>query len=86
MRIPSLESVTGEQTKLSTEGFPVIFHEGPFSSWNYISLADFMYRLRARSPMFAFGWLAVAWEWFERTLAALGLSLDAVILWFHGMI
>ena len=36
--------------------------------------------------MFDFGWLAVAWELLERTLAALGLAFDAVILWFHGMI
>ena len=36
--------------------------------------------------MFAFGWLVVAWEWLERTLGALGLSFDAVVLWFHGMI
>ena len=25
--------------------------------------------------MFALGWLTVAWEWLERTLGALGLSL-----------
>ena len=30
--------------------------------------------------MFAFGWLAVAWEWLERTLGVLGFSFDAVIL------
>ena len=31
-----VESVPGEHTQLFTEGFPVIFHEGPFSSWNHI--------------------------------------------------
>ena len=30
----SVESVAEEHTQLFTEGFPVIFHEGPFSSWN----------------------------------------------------
>ena len=30
--------------------------------------------------MFAFGWLAVAWEWLETTLGVLGLSFDSVIL------
>ena len=49
-------------------------------------LADFMCRFRTGSRMFAVEWLAVAWKWLEKTLAALGLSLDAVILWFHGMI
>ena len=29
--------------------------------------------------MFAFGGLAVAWEWLERTFGVLGLSFDAVI-------
>ena len=29
-----LESVSGEHAQLFTEGFPIIFHEGPFSSWN----------------------------------------------------
>ena len=31
---PSAESVAGEHTQLFTEAFPVISHEGPFSSWN----------------------------------------------------
>ena len=34
LKNPSVESVAGEHTQLLTEGFPVIFHEGPFSSWN----------------------------------------------------
>ena len=34
LKNPSVESVLGEHTQLFTEGFPVIFHEGPFSSWN----------------------------------------------------
>ena len=36
LKNPSVESVAGEQTQLFTEGFPVIFHEGPFSSWNHL--------------------------------------------------
>ena len=83
---PSIESVAGEHTQLYTEGFPIIFHEGLFSSWNHIFLADFMCRCRTRSRMFAFGWLTVAWEWLERTLGALGLRFGSVISWFHGMI
>ena len=43
-----------------TEGFPVIFHEGLFLPGITDFLADFMCRLRTRSRMFAFGWLAVA--------------------------
>ena len=80
MKIPSVESVAGEHTQLFTEGFPVIFHEGPFSSWNRLFSSELVCRFRTRSQMFAFGWLAVAWEWLERTLAALGLSFDSVIL------
>ena len=34
LKNPYVESVAGEHTQLFTEGFPVIFHEGPFSSWN----------------------------------------------------
>ena len=34
--------------------------------------------------MFAFGWLAVAWECLERTLGVLELSFRAVILWFKA--
>ena len=34
LKNPSVESVAEEHTQLFTEGFPVIFHEGPFSSWN----------------------------------------------------
>ena len=30
---PSVESVAGEHTQLFTEGCPIIFHAGPFSSW-----------------------------------------------------
>ena len=33
LRNPSVESVPGEHTQLFTEGFPVLFHEGLFSSW-----------------------------------------------------
>ena len=36
LKIPSVESVAGEHTQLFTEGVPVIFHEGLFSSWNRI--------------------------------------------------
>ena len=43
-------------------------------------LADFMCRVRTRSRMFAFGWLAVAREWLETTVGntVLGLSFDSV--------
>ena len=33
LKNPSVESVAGEHTQLFTEGFPVIFHKGLFSSW-----------------------------------------------------
>ena len=33
MKNPSVESVAGEHTQLFTEGFPIIFHDRPFSSW-----------------------------------------------------
>ena len=36
--------------------------------------------------MVACGGVAVAWEWLERTLGVLGLSFDAVILGFYGLI
>ena len=49
-------------------------------------LADFMCRFRTRSPMFACGGLAVAWEWLETTLGVLGLWFGSAISWFHGMI
>ena len=62
LKNPSVESVTGEHAQLFTEGFPVIFHEGPLSSWNRLFLADFMCRFRTRSPMFACEGLVVAWE------------------------
>ena len=80
---PSVESVVGEHTQPSTEGFPIFFHEGPLSSWNpgiTYDLADFKCRFRTRSRMFAFGWLALAWEWLETTLGVLWLSFDGVIL------
>ena len=79
LKNPSVESVLGEHTQLFTEGFPVIFHEGLFSSWKRFFLADFKCRFRTRSPMFAFGWLVVAWECLERTFGVLGLSVPAVI-------
>ena len=75
-----MESVAGDHTQLSTEGLPVIFHEGPFLPGITNSLADFMCRFRTRSRMFAFAWLAVAWELLEITFGALGLSIDGVIL------
>ena len=48
--------------------------------------ADFMCRCRTRSRKFACGELAVAWEWLETTLGVLGLSFDAAILCFHGIV
>ena len=60
LKNPLVESVASDHTQLFTEGFPAIFHEGLFSSWNYIFLVDFICRFRAWSRMFAFGWLAVA--------------------------
>ena len=86
MKNPSVASVAGEHTQLSPKDFPLALTRARFLPGIVYFLADFMCRFRTRSRMFAFGWLAVAWEWLERTLAALGLSFDAVILWFHGMI
>ena len=34
--------------------------------------------------MFAFGWLALAWEWLEATLGVLGFSFDGVIMTRSG--
>ena len=73
LKNPSVESVAGEHAQLSTEGFPVILHEGPFLPGIAYFHADFMCRFRTRSRKFAFGWLASTWEWVERTLDALGL-------------
>ena len=73
LKNPSVESVAGEHTQLFTEGFPIIFHEGPFPSWNRLFLADFRCRFRTRSRLLALGRLTVAWEWLERTLGVLGL-------------
>ena len=36
LNTPSVESVPGEQAQLFTEGFPIIFHEALFSSWNHM--------------------------------------------------
>ena len=59
-----------------------IFHEGPFSSRIYMFLNNFMCRLQYRSQLLAYGALVVlvAWEWLERTVGVLGLSLDAAFL------
>ena len=70
----------------SPKDFQLFFTRVRFLPGITYFLADSMCRFRTRSRMFAFGWLEVAWEWLERTLAALGLSFDAVIFWFHGMI
>ena len=35
LKNPLVESVVGDHTQLSTEGFLAIFYEGPLSSWNY---------------------------------------------------
>ena len=80
LKNPFVESVAGDHTQLFTEGFPVIFHEGSFFPGIIYFLADFMFRFRTRSRMFAFVWLAVAREWLETTLDVLGLSFDGVIL------
>ena len=79
LKNPSVESVAGKHTQLFTEGFPVIFHEGPFLPGIAYFLADFKCRVGTLSRMFALGWLTVAWEWLERTLGVLGLTFDAVI-------
>ena len=88
MKNPSVESVAGDQTQFPPRDFPDFVTRARFlPGLTYVVVAvDLMCRFRTRSRMFAFGSLAVAWEWLERTLAALGLSLDAVILWFHDMI
>ena len=47
-----------------------------FSCWFYVPISN-------SEPNVC---LWVAWEWRERTLGVLGLSFDAVILWFYGRI
>ena len=73
LKNPSVESVAGEHTRLSPKDFPLSFARARFPPGISYFLADFMCRIRTRSPMFACGGLAVAWEWLARTLGVLGL-------------
>ena len=66
--------------QLSPKDFLVSFARVRFLFGITYVVADVMCRFRTWSRMFAFGWLAVAWEWLERTLGVLGPSFDAVIL------
>ena len=66
-RNPSVESVSGEHTQLSTKDFLSSVTRVRFLPGIADFLADFMCRFRTRSRMFAFAWLAVAWEWLETT-------------------
>ena len=73
LKNPSVESVSDDQTRLSPKDVLL-----PFTSVHVLPgceyfLADCMCRFRTRSRMFAFGCLALAWEWLERTLGALKL-------------
>ena len=68
-----MESVAGEHTQLSPKDFPLSLTRARFLLGIASVLADLLCRFRTRSRMFAFGWLAVAWEWPERTLGVLGL-------------
>ena len=75
---PPAESVTYDHTQLFIEGFPVIFHKGPFSPSNYILCCTFCadFELGAEClPLL----LVVAWEWLATTLGVLGLSLHGAI-------
>ena len=74
-----VESVVGEHTELSPKEFLSSFTRVHFLPIMTYYLADCMCRFRTQSRMFAFGWLAVAWEWLETTLGVLGLSFDGVI-------
>ena len=63
----------------SPKGFPLSFTRARFLPGVTYFLADFKCRFRTGSRMFAFGWLALAWEWLETTLGVLGLSFDGMI-------
>ena len=84
---PSVESVPGEHTQLFTEGFPVIFHEGPFSSWNHICPCWFDVPISISEPnvclRMAYGCLGVAWKdaWCPRAFI---WCSDLMTSW-HGM-
>ena len=76
MQNPSVESVVDDHTQLSPNDFSLSFTRVRFLPGITYFLADFMCRFRTRGRMFAFKWLAVAWEWLETALRVLGLSFD----------
>ena len=90
---PSVESVAGEQTQFFTEGFPVIFHEGPFPSWNRLFSCWFYLLVSNSEPNVcqwgACGGLGVAWKdsWCPRALiwrCDLTISSHYIDIWaFH---
>ena len=73
LKNPSVESLAGDHTQLFTEDFPLSFTRARFLPGIAYFLPDYKCRFRTRSRMFAIGWLAIAWEWLERTLGVLGL-------------
>ena len=79
LKNPLVGSVAGDHTQLSPTDFLLSFTRARFLPGITTCLADVMCRFGTRSRMFAFAWLAVAWEWLEITLGVLGLSFDGVI-------
>ena len=92
LKNPSLESAAGEHTQLFTEGFPVIFHEGPLSSWNrrfscwlYVPISNSEPNV---CPRMAYSCLGVAWKdawcpWALIWFCDLMISWHDMIMWSY---